>query len=87
MRLVVFPQALRVIIPALSSQYMNLAKNSSLAVAIGFPDLYSVANTTYNQTGRPVEVFILIMATYLSINLVISLVMNYFNKTVQLKER
>jgi general L-amino acid transport system permease protein len=87
MRLVVFPQALRVIIPALSSQYMNLAKNSSLAVAIGFPDLYSVANTTYNQTGRPVEVFILIMATYLSINLVISLAMNYFNKTVELKER
>ena len=87
MRLVIFPQALRVIIPALSSQYMNLAKNSSLAVAIGFPDLYSVANTTYNQTGRPVEVFILIMATYLSMNLVISLVMNYFNKTVQLKER
>ncbi len=87
MRLVIFPQALRVIIPALSSQYMNLAKNSSLAVAIGFPDLYSVANTTYNQTGRPVEVFILIMATYLSINLVISLVMNYLNNTVQLKER
>jgi len=87
MRLVIFPQALRVIIPALNSQYMNLAKNSSLAVAIGFPDLYSVANTTYNQTGRPVEVFILIMATYLSINLVISLVMNYLNNTVELKER
>lgn len=87
MRLVIFPQALRVIIPALNSQYMNLAKNSSLAVAIGFPDLYSVANTTYNQTGRPVEVFILIMATYLSINLIISLAMNYLNKTVEVKER
>lgn len=87
MRLVIFPQALRVILPALSSQYMNLAKNSSLAVAIGFPDLYSVANTTYNQTGRPVEVFILIMATYLSINLIISLAMNYLNKSVEIEER
>ena len=87
MRLVIFPQALRVIIPALNSQYANLAKNSSLAIAIGFPDLYSVANTTYNQAGRPVEVFILLMVTYLSINLIISLTMNYLNKTVQFEER
>ena len=87
MRLVIFPQALRVMIPPLNSQYMNLAKNSSLAIAIGYPDLYSVANTTYNQTGRPVEVFILIMAVYLSINLTISLGMNLLNKSVQLKER
>ncbi|MDY7006258.1 MAG: ABC transporter permease subunit [Cyanobacteriota bacterium] len=87
MRLVIFPQALRVMIPPLNSQYMNLAKNSSLAIAIGYPDLYSVANTTYNQTGRPVEVFILIMAVYLLINLIISLSMNFLNKSVQLKER
>ncbi|MGK7920229.1 MAG: amino acid ABC transporter permease [Trichodesmium sp.] len=87
MRLVIFPQALRVMIPPLNSQYMNLAKNSSLAVAIGYPDLYAVANTTYNQTGRPVEVFILIMAVYLSINLIISLSMNLLNKAVQLTER
>lgn len=87
MRLVIFPQALRVMIPPLNSQYMNLAKNSSLAVAIGYPDLYAVANTTYNQTGRPVEVFILIMAVYLSINLTISLCMNFLNKSVQLTER
>jgi len=87
MRLVIFPQALRVMIPSLNSQYMNLAKNSSLAIAIGYPDLYAVANTTYNQTGRPIEVFLLIMAAYLSINLIISLSMNLLNKTVQIKER
>ena len=87
MRLVIFPQALRVMIPSLNSQYMNLAKNSSLAIAIGYPDLYAVANTTYNQTGRPIEVFILIMVFYLSINLIISVSMNLLNKSVQLIER
>ena len=87
MRLVVFPQALRVIIPSLNSQYMNLAKNSSLALAIGYPDIYSTASTTFNQTGRPIEVFFIIAATYLSINLVISLVMNRLNQSVQLMER
>ncbi|KKI98925.1 amino acid ABC transporter permease [Prochlorothrix hollandica] len=87
MRLVVLPQALRVIIPPLNSQYMNLAKNSSLALAIGYPDLFSVSSTTLNQTGRPLEVFIVLMATYLIINLSISLVMNGFNRWVQLRER
>jgi general L-amino acid transport system permease protein len=87
MQLVVFPQALRVIIPSLNSQYMNLAKNSSLALAIGYPDIYSTASTTFNQTGRPVEVFLIIAGTYLLINLIISLVMNQLNKAVQLKER
>jgi general L-amino acid transport system permease protein len=87
MRLVVFPQALRVIIPSLNSQYMNLAKNSSLALAIGYPDIYSTANTTFNQTGRPIEVFLIIMAIYLSINLIITVVMNQLNRAVQLKER
>ncbi|MEO1146822.1 MAG: ABC transporter permease subunit [Cyanobacteria bacterium J06638_22] len=87
MRLIVFPQALRVIIPSLNSQYMNLAKNSSLALAIGYPDIYSTASTTFNQTGRPIEVFMLIAATYLTINLVISLAMNSLNRSVQLKER
>jgi len=83
----VFPQALRVIIPPLNSEFMNLAKNSSLAFAIAYPELYSVANTTFNQTGRPIEVFIILMATYLIINLLITLVMNTLNNTVQLKER
>ena len=87
MRLVVFPQALRVIIPPLNSEFMNLAKNSSLAFAVAYPELYSVANTTFNQTGRPIEVFIILMATYLIINLLITLVMNTLNNTVQLKER
>lgn len=87
MRLIIFPQALRVIIPPLTSQYLNLAKNSSLAIAIGYPDLYFVASTTFNQTGRAVEVMVLIMITYLTISLIISLAMNFYNKTVQLKER
>lgn len=87
MRLVILPQALRVIIPPLTSQYLNLAKNSSLAIAIGFPDLYFVASTTFNQTGRAVEVMLILMVTYLAISLVISIVMNLINANVQLKER
>jgi general L-amino acid transport system permease protein len=87
MRMVILPQALRVIIPPLTSQYLNLAKNSSLAIAIGFPDVYFIASTTFNQTGRAVEVMLLIMITYLTISLIISLLMNLYNRTVQLKER
>ncbi len=87
MRLVVFPQSLRVIIPPLNSEFANLAKNSSLAFAVGYADLYSVANTTFNQTGRPIEVFLVIMATYLALNLLISLNMNQLNNAVQFKER
>ncbi|NJO20465.1 MAG: ABC transporter permease subunit [Spirulinaceae cyanobacterium RM2_2_10] len=87
MRLVVFPQALRVIIPPLNSQYMNLAKNSSLAIAVGYVDIYSVANTTYNQAGRPVEVMLIIMVTYLILDLMISAVMNTLNNLVQIRER
>ncbi|WP_193198888.1 amino acid ABC transporter permease [Nostoc sp. MG11] len=87
MRLVIFPQALRVIIPPLTSQYLNLTKNSSLAIAIGFPDVYFVASTTFNQTGKAVEVMLLIILTYLILSLTISLVMNLFNRTVQIKER
>lgn len=87
MRLVVFPQAMRVIIPPMNSEYMNLTKNTSLAFAIAFPEMYSVATTTYNQTGRPVEVFVVLMATYLILCLLITLVMNLLNQTVQFKER
>lgn len=86
MQLIIFPQALRAILPALNSQYLNLAKNSSLAVAIGFPDIYSVSTTTFNQTGRPVEVFLLIMTFYLLISLSISFVMNLFNSLIQLQD-
>ncbi len=87
MRLIVFPQALRVIIPPLNSEFINLAKNSSLAFAVAYPELYSVANTTFNQTGRPIEVFLILMATYLLMNLVITIGMNTLNQTVQFKER
>jgi general L-amino acid transport system permease protein len=87
MRLVVLPQALRVIIPPLTSQYLSLTKNSSLAVAIGFPDLVSIANTTMNQTGQAVEGIMMIMAVYLFISLAISLAMNVYNRSVALVER
>jgi general L-amino acid transport system permease protein len=87
MRLVVLPQALRVIIPPLTSQYLSLTKNSSLAVAIGFPDLVSIANTTMNQTGQAVEGIVMIMAVYLVISLTISLAMNLYNRAVALVER
>jgi len=87
MRLVVLPQALRIIIPPITSQYLNLTKNSSLAVIIGFPDLVSIANTTMNQTGQAIEGIALIMAVYLFISLTISLAMNLYNRAVALVER
>jgi len=85
MRLVVLPQALRVIVPPLTSQFLNLTKNSSLAVAIGYPDLVSIANTTMNQTGQAIEGIAIIMAVYLTISLSISLFMNWYNKRIALK--
>jgi general L-amino acid transport system permease protein len=84
---VIFPQALRAIVPSLANQYLNLAKNSSLAIAVGYPDLYAVSSTTFNQTGRAVEVMLLICVTYLLISLFISLLMNVYNRTVQVIER
>ena len=78
-RLVVLPQALRVIVPPLTSQYLNVTKNSSLAVAIGFPDLVSIANTTMNQTGQAIEGVAIIMAVYLTVSLTISALMNWYN--------
>jgi general L-amino acid transport system permease protein len=87
MRLIVLPQALRVIVPPMTSQYLSLTKNSSLAVIIGFPDLVSVANTTINQTGQAVEGIAMIMAVYLAISLAISLLMNLYNRAVALVER
>ncbi|MCS2607975.1 amino acid ABC transporter permease [Halomonas dongshanensis] len=88
LRLVVIPQALRVIIPPLTSQYLNLIKNSSLATAIGYPDLVSVfAGTTLNQTGQAIEVIAMTMAVYLSISLLVSMFMNWFNARVALVER
>lgn len=88
MRLIVIPQALRVIVPPLTSQYLNLTKNSSLAVVIGYPDLVSVfAGTVLNQTGQAVEVIAVTMGVYMTISLVISLFMNWYNRRVRLVER
>ena len=87
LRRIVLPQALRVIVPGLNSQYISLAKNSSLAVACGFTDLYSVSETTLNQTGRAIEVMLILLGSYLVIDLVISALMNGLNSLVQLRER
>jgi general L-amino acid transport system permease protein len=87
LRLIVLPQALRVIVPPMTSQYLNLTKNSSLAVAIGFPDLVSTANTTLNQTGQAIEALSMVMAAYLTISLLISAFMNWYNARIRLVER
>ncbi|MCA3377631.1 MAG: amino acid ABC transporter permease [Roseomonas sp.] len=87
LRLIVMPQALRVIIPPMTSNYLNLTKNSSLAVAIGYQDIVSIANTTLNQTGQAIEGIAIIMAVYLTISLSISLFMNWYNARIALVER
>jgi general L-amino acid transport system permease protein len=87
MRLVVLPQALRVIIPPMTNQFLNLTKNSSLAVAVGYPDVVSIANTSLNQTGRAVECIAIIMLIYLTTSLVTSGFMNWFNARAAIKER
>jgi general L-amino acid transport system permease protein len=87
LRLVVLPQALRVIVPPLTNQYLNLTKNSSLAVAIGYPDLFNVSMTILNQTGAEVQMFVLIMVTYLSLSLITSLFMNWYNRRIAFTER
>lgn len=84
LRHVIMPQALRVIIPPLASQYLNLTKNSSLAVAIGYPDIVSIANTTMNQTGQAIEGVAIIMAVFLTISLSISALMNWYNARIML---
>jgi len=87
MRLVMLPQALRVIIPPMTNQYLNLTKNSSLAVAIGYPDVVSIANTALNQTGRAVECIAIVMAVYLTTSLITSAFMNWYNARAAIKER
>ncbi|MBP0494654.1 amino acid ABC transporter permease [Pararoseomonas indoligenes] len=87
LRQVVLPQALRVIVPPMTSQYLNLTKNSSLAVAIGYQDIVSIANTTLNQTGQAIEGIAIIMAVYLTISLSISFSMNWYNNRIALVER
>jgi general L-amino acid transport system permease protein len=86
-RRVVLPQALRVIVPPMTSQYLNITKNSSLAIAIGYPDLVASINVTINQTGQAIENVLIIMAAYLSVSLSISAFMNWYNKRIALRER
>ncbi len=87
LRLIVLPQALRVIIPPLTSQYLNLTKNSSLAQFVAFPEIWTVSYTTINQSGRPVQIIIIVMATYLGISLGISALLNWYNRRIALVER
>jgi general L-amino acid transport system permease protein len=88
LRLILLPQALRIIVPPLTNQYLNLTKNSSLAVAIGYPDLFAVfAGTTLNQTGQAIEIIAITMAVYLSLSLATSMLMNWYNSHVRAIER
>ena len=87
LRKVILPQAMRVIIPPLTSQYLNLTKNSSLSVAVGYPDLVNVANTTLNQTGQAIEGVTIIMVVYLATSLATSAFMNWYNARIALVER
>ncbi len=87
LQLIVFPQALRVIIPPLTSQYLNLIKNSSLAIAVGYPDVFYISNTIQNQSGRAVEMISMVMLTYLMFSLVTSVFMNWYNQRIKLVER
>ena len=86
-RLILLPQALRVIIPPITSQYLNLTKNSSLAVAVGYPDLVSISTTTLNQTGRAIEAISLVMLAYLTMSLLTAMIMNLYNRRSQIRER
>jgi len=86
-RWVVLPQAMRVIIPPMTNQYLNLTKNSSLAVAIGYPDLVNISNTSLNQTGHAVECIAIVMLVYLTLSLITSVLMNAYNRRVAIKER
>jgi len=87
LRLVVLPQAMRLIVPPMTNQYLNLIKNSSLAVAIGYPDLVNISNTALNQTGRAVECIALVMAMYLTLSLITAAAMNAYNRRVATRKR
>ena len=83
----IVPQAMRIIIPPLTSQYLNLTKNSSLGVAVGFPELFSTTSTTLNQTGQAVEAISIMLSVYLAISIATSMFMNWFNAKMALVER
>ncbi|NJK72829.1 MAG: ABC transporter permease subunit [Synechococcaceae cyanobacterium SM2_3_60] len=86
-QLVIVPQALRIMLPSLNTQFLTLIKNSSLAIAVGFPDVFNVSSTIINQSGRSIETFGLVMAAYLVMNLMVSYGMNWLNNRVKLVER
>jgi general L-amino acid transport system permease protein len=85
--LVIIPQAMRIIIPPLISQFLNLTKNTSLALAIGYADLFFVGRTMINQAGRAVPIFGMIMVTYLIISLIMSFILNAYNRKIQISEK
>ena len=88
MRFVLIPQALRIIVPPLTSQYLNLTKNTSLGISIGYPDLFAVfAGTAANQTGQPIEIIGITMLVYLALSLATSMLMNWYNARVRVTER
>ena len=87
LRMVVLPQAFRVILPPLGNQYLNLSKNTSLGIAVAFPEMVQVGQTMFNQTGDTIQVILIWMAFYLSISLLISVLINYYNRRTQLVER
>lgn len=87
LRLVVLPQALRIIIPPMTSQYLNLVKNSSLATAVAYPELFQISGTILNQSGRAIQIIIIVMLSYLAFSLVISAFLNWYNQRIQLVER
>jgi general L-amino acid transport system permease protein len=87
LRLVVLPQAFRIILPPLGNQYLNLAKNTSLGVAVAFAEVVAVGQTVFNQTGASIQVILIWMGFYLMVSLTISAIVNYFNRRMQLVER
>jgi general L-amino acid transport system permease protein len=87
LRLVIIPQSLRIIVPPMTSQYLNVVKNTTLVSMIAYPDLYSIIGTSLNQTGRPVENIAIMMTFFLTISILISLFMNWYNKRIALVER
>lgn len=87
LNLVIIPQAMRIIIPPMISQYLNLTKNSSLALAIGYQEVFAVGKITINQAGRAVPVFVMVMATYLALSLLTAFVLNLYNRRIQFVER
>jgi len=88
LNLVILPQAIRIAIPSVINQYLNLIKNSSLAAAIGYPELVTIfAGTSLNQTGQALEILLITMLTYLAISIIVSVILNWFNSKMKIKER